>query len=123
LSYGFKIARVDDITDESIETEWYGELFFYIWYEYLDLVRHFWSSLDELSELSDDLWDDINKKKYNDHYEYDIEYAHDDIGTIVSECEFCRFVSFFMHSPSMDDSWYPGSWLEKKVREEKSDKK
>jgi hypothetical protein len=28
-----------------------------------------------------------------------------------------------MHSPSMDDSWYPGSWLEKKVREEKSDKK
>ncbi len=113
LSYGLEIIRIDYIADDLIETEWYRELILDTRDEYLYLTRHIWGSLDELSYLYDYLWYDIDKEKHNNSDKYNIENTHDDIGTIVSESEFCCFVSFFVYTPCMDDPRYPWAYLEK----------
>ncbi len=113
LSYCLEIIRIDDIADDLIQTEWDRELLLDTRHKYLDLARHLWSSLDELPDLYDDLWDDIDKEKYDNNYEYNIENTYHYIGTIVPEGEFCCFISFFVYTPCMDDPRYPWSYLEK----------
>ena len=104
---GLEIVLVDDISDDLIEPERDRELSLQSYYKSLELCRDLWCPPDELSDLDDDLGDDIDKKKHNNENEENIEYAHNNIGTIVSECYLGCSVASLMESPPMDDPRYP----------------
>ena len=123
LPDGLEIVLIDDISDDLIESKWDRELRLQSCYKSLELCRDLWSPTDELSDLDDDLWDDVNKKKHDNEDEYDIEDTHYNIGTVVLQCYLCCSVAFLMESPSMDDPRYPGCWLEEQVCKKKCDKK
>ncbi len=113
LPDSLEIVFIDDISDDLIESERDRELSLQSCYKSLELCRDLRSPTDELSNLDDNLWDDVDKKKHNNKNEENIEYAHDNIGTIVSECDLGCSVASLMQSPPMDDSRYPWPHLEK----------
>ena len=123
LSDGLEIVLVDDIAHDLIESEWDRELSLQSGYKSLELCRDLWRPTDELTDLDDDLRDDIDKKKHNNKNEENVEYAHDNIGTIVSECDLGCSIASFVESPPMDDSRYPWPYFEKEIRKKKRDKK
>lgn len=123
LSDGFEILSIDDIADHLTEPEVDLEALLYSIHKALELSCNLWCPIDELSHLTDDLWDDRDKEEWDDQDKEDIEYRHYYIGIVISECEFCSLVAMPMESPGMDDTREPGSTLEKQICEEEGDEK